>query len=124
MNKNKLVPELYRDVCQIIDNTRHRLATTVNTEICLLHWAIGKRIKEDILDNKRAEYGKEVIKNLSVKLTEHYGKGWSFYKLQHCVRSAYTFTEDEIMYAVRTQLTWTHLRSIAISKENQRGSNE
>ncbi len=100
MNKNKLVPELYSDVCQIIDNTRYRLATTVNAEICLLHWTIGKRIKEDILDNKRAEYGKEVIKNLSVK------------KLQHCVRSAYTFTEDEIMYAVRTQLTWTHLRSL------------
>ncbi len=98
MNKNKLVPELYSDVCQIIDNTRHRLATTVNTEICLLHWTIGKRIKEDILDNKRAEYGKEVIKNLSVKLTERYGKGWSF--------------KDEITYAVRTQLTWTHLRSL------------
>lgn len=110
--KNKLVPELYNDVCQIIDNTRNRLATTVNAEICLLHWTIGKRIKEDILDNKRAEYGKEVIKNLSVKLTEHYGKGWSSYKLQHCVRSAYTFAEDEIMYAVRTQLTWTHLRSL------------
>src|SRR5690606_19317445 len=29
-----------------------------------------------------------------------------------CVRAAYTFTEDEIVYAVRTQLTWTHLRSL------------
>ncbi len=58
---------------------------------------MSKRIKEDVLDNKRAEYGKDVIKNLSVKLTERYGKGWSFYKLQHCVRTAYTFTEDEIM---------------------------
>ena len=40
------------------------------------------------------------------------GKGWGFYKLQHCVRAAYTFTQDEIVYAVRTQLTWTHLRSL------------
>ncbi len=97
--KNKLVPELYSDVCQIIDNTRHRLATTVNAEICLLHWTIGKRIKEDILNNKRAEYGKEVLKNLSVKLTERYGKGWSFYKLQHCVRSAYAFNRNNMINA-------------------------
>lgn len=108
----KHTPELYNDVCQIIDNTRGRLATTANAEVCLLHWNIGKRIKEDVLYNKRAEYGKEIVKKLAEKLTERYGKGWSFYKLQHCVRSAYTFTEDEIVYAVRTQLTWTHLRSL------------
>lgn len=30
--------------------------------------------------------------------------------MKHCVRSAYTFTEEEIGYALRTQLTWTHLR--------------
>jgi predicted nuclease of restriction endonuclease-like (RecB) superfamily len=105
-------PQLYSDVCQIIDGTRSRLATTVNAEVCLLNWNIGKRIKEDVLYNKRAEYGKEILKSLSVSLTEKYGRGWSFYKLQHCVRSAYTFSEDEIIYAVRTQLTWTHLRSL------------
>lgn len=64
------------------------------------------RIKEDVLNNERAEYGKQVIKRLAIKLTEKYGKGWSYYKLQHCVRSAYTFTHDEIVYAVRTQLTF------------------
>jgi len=43
------------------------------------------------------------------------------YKLQHCVRSAYTFSEEEIVYAVRTQLTWTHLRSLmAIEDELKR----
>lgn len=78
----------------------------------MLHWSIGKRIKEDVLYNKRAEYGKAIVKNLSVLLTEKYGKGWGLAKFQHCVRSAYTFSEDEIVYAVRTQLTWTHLRLI------------
>ncbi len=112
MNYKATHTTLYKDVCHIIDNTRSRLATTVNAEICLLHWTIGDRIKQEILHNKRAEYGKEVIKNLAFELTEHYGKGWSFYKLQHCVRSAYIFTKDEILYAVRTELTWTHLRSL------------
>lgn len=108
----KNTPQLYNDVCKIIDNTRSRIATTVNAEICMLNWTVGKRIKEDVLYNKRAEYGKEIVKQLSVKLTEKYGKGWSDRKLLHCIRSAYTFSEDEIVYAVRTQLTWTHLRSL------------
>ena len=103
---------LYNEVCSLIENTRQRLATTINAEACILHWQIGKRIKEDVLFNKRADYGKQVVKNLAVALAEKYGKGWGFYKLQHCVRCAYTFSEDEIMYAVRTQLTWTHLRSL------------
>lgn len=71
-----------------------------------------KSIKEDVLYNDRAEYGKQIVKKLSDKLTEQFGKGWSISKLQHCVRAAYTFTEDDILYAVRTQLTWTHLRSL------------
>lgn len=106
------IPELYNDVCQLIDVSRTRLATSVNAEICLLNWNIGKRIKEDVLYNQRAVYGKEIIKNLSLKLTEKYGSGWSDRKLLHCIRSAYIFSKEEIGYAVRIQLTWTHLRSL------------
>jgi len=103
---------LYSDVCSLIENTNFRIATTANAEICLLHWQIGMRIKDDILFNQRAEYGKQVVKNLAKKLTEKYSRGWSDRKLLHCIRAAYTFSEDQIIYAVRTQLTWTHLRSI------------
>ena len=104
--------QLYNDVCQIIDGARSRIATYVNTEACLTNWCVGKRIKEDVLYNKRAEYGKQVVRNLSIKLTERYGTGWGYEKLKHCVRSAYLFSEEEIRYATRTQLNWTHLRSL------------
>lgn len=82
---------LYEDVCQIIDGTRGRIATYVNTEACLTNWNVGKRIKEDVLFNKRAEYGKQVVINLSIKLTERYGSGWSEKTLRHCLRAAETF---------------------------------
>lgn len=104
--------ELYSDVCHIIEGSRQRLATNINAEICMMHWQIGKRIKEDVLYSQRAEYGKQVVKNLAEQLTQQFGKGWSDRKLLHCIRAAYTFSEDEIVYAVRTQLTWTHLRSL------------
>ena len=112
LSEEKAESLLYNDICFLIENTRQRLATTANIEACVMHWQIGRRIKEDVLYNKRAEYGKQILGNLAIALTEKYGKGWSVYKLQHCVRAAYTFSEDEIVYAARTQLTWTHLRSL------------
>ena len=101
---------LFDDVCLIIDSARQRLATYANAEAVKMNWSIGKRIKEDILHNQRAEYGSYIYKTLSERLTQRYGKGWGEEKLKHCVRSAYVFSEEQIMYALRTQLSWTHIR--------------
>lgn len=103
---------LFSDVCGIIDNGRKRIAVYVNSEICLTKWHVGKRIKEDVLYNQRAEYGKQIVKNLAAKLTTKYGSGWNLRNIQHCLRVAYTFSEEEIVYAVRTQFSWTHIRSL------------
>ena len=104
---------LFSDVCGIIDNSRKRIAVYVNSEICLVKWHVGKRIREDVLYNQRAEYGKQIVKNLSVKLTNKYGSGWSYESLKHCLRVANIFTEEEIGYAVRIQFSWTHIRSLS-----------
>jgi len=111
MNKNiEKIPEkqaesqLYQDVCFLIENTRQRMAITANTEVCVMHWQIGKRIKEDVLYNKRAEYGKQIVKNLAQKLTEKYGSGWSDRKLLHCIRAAYTFSEDQICSSINVYI--------------------
>ena len=66
--------QLYSDVCQIIDDARGRIATYVNTEACLTNWYVGTRIKEDVLFNQRAESGKQIVINLSLKLTEQIGR--------------------------------------------------
>ena len=102
---------LYSDVCQIIDGTRSRIATYLNTEICMTNWYVGKRIKEDVLYNQRAEYGKQVVKNLSLKLVERYGTGWSEKKLRHCIRSAETFSEQDIVSATQRQMIITQVEA-------------
>ena len=53
-----------------------------------------------------------VLQALSEKLTQEYGRGWGKKHLQHCLRSAETFKEDQIVYALRRQLSWTHIRSL------------
>lgn len=89
------------------------VAVYVNSEVCMTNWRIGTRIKEDVLYNKRAEYGKQVVKNLSAQLTERYSKGWSEKTLRHCLRAAETFSEIDIVSAVQRQFSWTHLKQVS-----------
>ena len=103
---------LYSDVRNMIAEARKRAYVAINTEAIMVNWRIGTRIRTDILKNQRAEYGKQIIAKLAFRLTAEFGRGWGVQTLQHCVRSAYTFSEEQISYAVRTQLSWTHLRSL------------
>lgn len=118
---SSLLPEsttLFNDVCLIIDEARRHVATYVNVEAVMLKWHVGKRIKEDVLFNQRAEYGKEILKTLAEKLTEKYGIGWSHKSLLHCLRAAETFSEEEIVSAVRRQFSWTHIKSFIYIKDS------
>lgn len=105
-------PTLFKNVSQLIDTSRHKVMVTVNTELVMLYWQIGKMIKDEILQNKRANYGEEIMENLSAQLTKKYGKGWSWQQLFQCLRSAETFSESQILYAVRIKFSWTHLRAV------------
>lgn len=68
--------KLYNDICGIIDGTRDRVATYMNTRVCMINWYIGRRIKEEILLNRRADYGMQTIQHLSERLTLKYGNIW------------------------------------------------
>ena len=115
--------QLYSDVCHIIDDTRTRVAVYVKAEVSRTYWYIGKRIKEDVLYNRRADYGKQVIKNLSLRLTERYGKGWSEKTLRHCLRAAETFSEADIVSAVQRQFNWTQLKVASLFYQSDTKSN-
>lgn len=66
---------LFGDVSELIDHARHRAAASVNSELVMLYWSVGKRIREEVLGGKRARYGQEVVKRLAAKLTSRYGRG-------------------------------------------------
>lgn len=103
---------LFDDLKDMILSSRRRVAVAVNSEAISLYWSVGCRIKTDILKGGRAVYGEETIKRCAEFLASEFGSGWGYRTIQHCVRAAYTFSEAEIVYALRTQLSWTHLRSL------------
>jgi len=103
---------LLSEIKSLIDESRQRVASAVNAELTALYWNIGKRISTDILKNERAAYGKQILATLSQQLTQAYGKGWSEQQLRHCLRFAETFPNKEIVYALRIELSWTHIRQL------------
>lgn len=109
---------LFEEVSQLIESTRQRVATEINSELSQLYWTIGRMIQTEILKSNRAEYGENTINNLSEQLTKVYGKGWSEKQLRHCLRSAETFGNEEKFYALRRQLSWTHLRVLIYIKDD------
>jgi predicted nuclease of restriction endonuclease-like (RecB) superfamily len=102
--------KLLAEVRQMIDAARKRVAVSVNAELTILYWQIGRRLSTEVLKGKRAEYGKQVIESLSDHLTLAYGKGWSDKHLFHCLRIAQTFPDEQILYTLCRQFTWSHLR--------------
>ena len=100
------------EIRSLIESARQRVAVNVNAELSLLYWNVGKLINNDVLKNKRAEYGKQTIAILAKQLTKEYGRGWSEQQLKQCMWFAKIFTDRQIIYTLCNQLTWSHIRII------------
>lgn len=105
-------PELLNSIVELIDQTRHNVAKTVNQELTLLYWKIGKSINEEILKNDRADYGKKLIPSLSITLTNKYGIGFNKRNLQSFVKLNSTIQDFTILHTLCAKLSWSHIRNL------------
>lgn len=74
---------LLEDLRQLIEHARNRVARQVNTDLVMLNWHIGVRIRRDILQEQRAEYGQQIIDALALELSMEYGP--SLLKRSQCI---------------------------------------
>ena len=102
--------KVFGDVKTLIEQAKNDVAVAVNSTMSMLYWQVGKRINRDVLKNKRAEYGKQIVAVLSENLIREYGAGWSEKQLRHCIRFAEVFPEKEIVSTLWRQFSWSHLR--------------
>jgi len=104
--------ELLGDLRQMIESAKSHVVRTANSVLVLLYWNIGKRIKTEILNNKRADYGKEILYALSRELTLEYGTGFFKKSLWNMIRFAEVFPDEQIVSALQRDLRWTHFKEI------------
>ena len=113
------IKQLYDSIKQVIEEARNSVYRSANTAMVQAYWRIGKLIVEEEQSGKqRAVYGAELIKKLSEKLSEEYGKGFNSSNLWY-MRKFYSLFEK--LHAVRGELSWTHYRLLLkVEKEATR----
>ncbi len=100
----------------LLQRSRSALQQSVNSTMVQTYWQVGQLIVEDEQQGeKRASYGKQVLKSLATTLTSEFGKGFDERNLRN-MRLFYM--KFPIRNAVRTELSWTHYRTL-IRIENE-----
>jgi hypothetical protein len=103
---------LLADVRELNAEARQGAARAVDAGLTTLYWHVGQRIRQDILKEKRAGYGEQIVSALSAQLEQEFGRGFGTRNLFRMVRFAEVFPDSKIVSALRTQLGWTHFRAI------------
>jgi len=104
--------EIFTSIKELINQTKQDIAISVNSALTLLYWNIGKSINNDILKNKRADYGKQVVAELSKQLTLEYGRGYTKRNLENMIKFTQVFSDINIVHSLSAKLTWTHFKQL------------
>jgi predicted nuclease of restriction endonuclease-like (RecB) superfamily len=96
------------DLREMIKKARERVASTVNSSLTLLYWHVGNRIRREILQEERAEYGRSIVVSLSQQLVLEYGNGFNSKNLHRMVQFYEIFPDEQIVVSLTRQLSWTH----------------
>lgn len=103
---------LFNTVKGLIQASKQHIAISVNAEMSMLYWKIGQVVRQEILKEERAEYGKQIVATLSRQLESEYGKSFSEKSLRRMIQFAELFPEEAIVVSLIRQLSWSHFMEV------------
>ena len=114
-NEDRLLIE----ITALIEQSRKVIYNHANNTTVMLFWHIGQRINNNILENKRADYGKQIVSALATQLTVKFGRGFELRNLRRMMQFVEQFPTLEIVSALPTQLSWSHIVEILPLKSQE-----
>jgi predicted nuclease of restriction endonuclease-like (RecB) superfamily len=99
---------LLAELSQLIEQSQRQAAIVVNSTLTMLFWQVGKRINGHILQNKRAEYGKQIVSTISTQLEKLHGRNFTEKNVRRMLQFAEQFPDFEIVVPLARQLSWSH----------------
>ena len=100
--------DIYDEISSLLKEARKSIVSNINTTMTKTYFLIGKRIVEEEQNgNERAEYGENLIKNLSKKLTNEFGKGFSERNIEQMRKFYKTYSIPQTVSA-EFKLSWSH----------------
>lgn len=100
---------LFNDLSRLIEQSQMQIVSQVNHTLTMLFWHIGDRINQNILQNKRANYGKQIVVTLSRQLMEKFGRNFEEKNLRRMLQFAEQFNDEQIVVTLSRQLSWSHI---------------
>ena len=119
LERNQPTDKLYTEIAELLQSARYAVATQVNTTLLVTYWNVGRLIVEDEQNHQqRAEYGNKMLKQLSKRLSNDFGKGFSVSNLQFMRRF---YQKYQIQQTLSVKLSWSHYcELLTISDDNKR----
>jgi len=111
--------KLFTDLSKLIEQSRHQVSMQANSTLTTLFWQVGKRINDDILQNQRAEYGKQIVSTVSGQLETLYGRNFTERNVRRMMQFADVFPEMQIVVPLARQLSWSHFLILIPLKTNE-----
>jgi len=108
---------LASDIGRLIESARRQVAQAANAALTILYWQIGTRIRKDVLKERRAEYGAEIVSALGRRLEARYGRGFGEKNLRRMLQFAEAFPDREIVVTLSRQLGWSHFMALLPQRE-------
>lgn len=103
---------LFDEISTLIEKSRQAIYRQANQTMVMMFWQIGMRINNDVLQNKRADYCKQIVSTLATQLAERYGRSFEARNLRRMMQFAEQFPNSEIVSPLATQLSWSHFIEI------------
>jgi predicted nuclease of restriction endonuclease-like (RecB) superfamily len=103
---------LFSSIRELVEQSKQQIAISVNAAMTMLYWQVGKSINSELLQNTRAEYGKQIVATLSRQLEMEYGGSFSEKNLHRMMQFASVFPENEIVATLSRQLSWSHIKEL------------
>lgn len=104
--------QLFLSIKELIEQRKQQIAISVNATMTMLYWQIGKIINDELLQHKRAEYGKQIVTTLSRQLQVEYGSSFSEKNIRRMLQFRIVFPENEIVATLSRQLSWSHIKEL------------
>lgn len=105
----------YTSIKELLEQARKRIYRNINSEMVLTYWQIGKMIVEKQGREDRAKYGDNLIKELSIKLTNDFGRGFDTTNLRNMRQFYLVFQKRD---TVCSELSWSHYRLLMRLDDN------
>ncbi|WHF52643.1 PDDEXK nuclease domain-containing protein [Chryseobacterium gotjawalense] len=120
VDKNQIFDEnLFVELSLLIEQSRNQVVMYANSTLTVLFWQVGKRISEEILQNQRAEYGKQIVSTVSMQLENKYGRNFTERNVRRMMQFSQRFPELEILSPLATQLSWSHFVELLPLKSSE-----